>query len=560
MTEHDPSMHAHTEQEISGPGAVGIGRDNNGVVITGASLDYREALRLCLRGIAGLQFQEMDRLLNVLLEFPATEVILYRQRIAVSSTVYLVETIHNPDVEDAYQRMQVLEDTLDRCVVRAPGLQQAHLRELFHLLQRANISIEHIKNGYGLLGLDSACCRMPGVAGEQEILAAVIEQLSTYPVQVPDDTHPLLEFVSLFLTVPALKHLPGIQAERDQLMHWLSTVARAMQIPAPLHRAYQPAPHDSGAVLLIRVATDLPVRKDLRPVRNATFRLNAWIGTAQMFVDGHPSPVCDTYTCSLDTMHEHIGAIIGQAGSDYSHLNIDAVEVILPWYLLLHTIDQCEVEKGIFSQSIAGAEHHTVVRLLERIHPPRLRQRLRASWETRWQTYQEWQRYNRSEQLRRQVRPIDPADTQCALARLGSADAHHKTIQKVLHQPQIFGLVHAFVLKELMTPHNAMHVLVESLVDMNRVVVEKIVDMGIPIALCMRGSADNHLQLLNAVEQVLTEHTITELSGVIQAYRNDAFDALDAGNPDHPGLHLTLLWDDPTRLPPDLQLFQDQEL
>jgi hypothetical protein len=559
MAEHDKSI----EQNISGPGAVGVGRDLNGLIITGSgnelhigdSINFTEALRLRFRQYTLIQ--EKDLLIEVLLEFPATHIILHH-RVELYSMVEWLISVHNPRAEGAHDKLQRLEATLDRCIKRAPGIKHTHLHNLFRLLHRTGIGIEHISIAYGNLGLNPAFYQLPSVREGIALLAAVIEQLSTCPVQIPDNTHALLDFAHMFLTAPVLANHPGIQAEQDNLKYWISTVAQAMQIPNPLHKTDQPEQQDTSAVLLIRVESDVTVRKDLRPVQSASFRLNAWVGDVQMFADGHPNPVGEPYTCSLDEIPQKISDTIEQTYSDYSHLHIDAVEVVLPWYLLLHSVDQCEVSKGVFSCSVLGAEHHTIVRILERVQPF-YRDRLRSSWRTKWHTYQEWSKWDRSHQLQHQTYPSHE-EVECALARFASPDCHRKTIQKILSQSHTFGMIHAFALKERMTPDNASHILLESLEGVQRTVIEQMVDSGIPIALCIRGSGENHITLLKEIEALLTEYTMSELRDKIKAHRLDSLDAIDIGNMDHLGLHLTLLWDDPDRLPPDIQPFQDATL
>jgi len=564
MEEYDKSI----KQNISGAGAAGVGRDNNGLIITGSgnevhidelhigySVNFIEAMRLRFRQYT--QIQEKDLLIEVLLEFPATHIILHH-RVELYSMVEWLISVHNPRAEDAHDKLQRLEATLDRCIKRAPGIKHTYLHHLFRLLHGTGIGTKHINIAYGNLGLNSDFYRLPHLQDDTALLAAVIDQLSTCPIQKPDKTHALLTFARLFLILPALENHQGIQAEQDNLKHWISTVAQAMQIPDPLHKAYQLEQLDTSAVLLIRVESDVTVRKDLRPLQSASFRLNAWVGDVQMFADGHPNPVGESYTCSLDEIPQKISDTIEQTYSDYSHLHIDAVEVVLPWYLLLHSVDQCEVPKGVFSCSVVGAEHHTIVRILERVQPS-YRDRLRSSWRTKWHTYQEWSKWDRSHQLQHQTYPSNE-EVVCALARFASPDCHRKTIQKVLSQSHTFGIIHAFTLKERMTLDNASHILLESLEGVQRIVIEQMVDSGIPIALCIRGSVENHIALLEEIEALLAEYTISELRDKIKAHRLDSLDAIDIGNMNHLGLHLTLLWDDPDRLPPDIQPFQDANL
>jgi hypothetical protein len=78
-------------------------------------------------------------------------------------------------------------------------------------------------------------------------------------------------------------------------------------------------------------------------------------------------------------------------------------------------------------------------------------------------------------------------------------------------------------------------------------ILNAILGTGIPIALWPREHIKEPQKISNLFASILSQETLSALPRLVWEQRLEAGRSKDK---DHPGHHLTLLWDDPNRLPP----------
>jgi hypothetical protein len=80
-------------------------------------------------------------------------------------------------------------------------------------------------------------------------------------------------------------------------------------------------------------------------------------------------------------------------------------------------------------------------------------------------------------------------------------------------------------------------------------VLQNLIDDGVPIAVWPRKASQDEERLRKFLFELTSTKPLHEWCEEVRTFRNEA---LGATKPiDHPGSHLTLLWDSPHKLPPD---------
>lgn len=187
-------------------------------------------------------------------------------------------------------------------------------------------------------------------------------------------------------------------------------------------------------------------------------------------------------------------------------------EFFLPVQSLSEAVDQLEYKDTYENLLKLGANYQVVVRSLERAQRPKGQ----PGWHTRWNKYRDCA-----------ITVIEP--TISRVFELLPSDP-----QQLLDALQISGDVACVGLG--CTSPNTEH-------------INKILSAGLPIALWVRSREGHECLPEDAVQKVqaLTQsENISQLPFLVHRERQQA------NTPTHPGNHLTLLWDDPTRIPADL--------
>lgn len=344
----------------------------------------------------------------------------------------------------------------------------------------------------------------PTAAGRDadDAVGACCFDLARCPRQ-PDDTFPLLRFVrALAPRLPA--EFAALVAAR------LKTAAEFLGESAAPQPAGQPEPAAAASHLMIQVQ---PTASDA-----GKYAAKAWLyrgGSAVCLAAGEDRHPRAELPAVLDRLRD-------LAASHAVDLRDMWVEFLLPRELIAEAVDQWEVtlDFGI-GQTAVGAEHPVVVRAVERYARPQPAQELRR----------------RGEGLRRAeshparlIQDWPPPEPAPGFAlRIAKADAGGVALYTRLRD------AHAVLCAVLDEPPPEPPRVSKS------DVLNTLLAVGVPVVAWSRGcSAEEFVRLLG-------ECPLGKLPDRVRQFRQAAVGA-DAH---HPGRHLTLLWDDPARLPPD---------
>ena len=198
--------------------------------------------------------------------------------------------------------------------------------------------------------------------------------------------------------------------------------------------------------------------------------------------------------------------------SQYSCRNL-TIEIFLPLVLLNHAVDSWELEDDLdlgFSPPIIGQDYRVVVRSYERLTD--VYKRRRVFWEQKWETLQQF------------THP-----SACSAFLLGDDEIVKDLIPK-LKSPEIIGLKVAKAPEKIGKGS----------------IFAVILETAIPVALWLRQSLPG-LDCQSEIEQILS-CCIHHLPEAVKQKRQPPTPNTDT----HIGHHLSLLWEDPYRLPPSI--------
>jgi hypothetical protein len=291
--------------------------------------------------------------------------------------------------------------------------------------------------------------------------------------------------------------------KRNDLEDWLRRAA----IPAPRH--HQPAPAISGSapVLVIKIYRD---------ANTEDFHIGGWC--CHHKTSPLPNLEIPFARAALDEglaicWKETRLLLEGDAEAQQKLV----VEIFLPEELLVDgtmKLDRLEVKFGRRSKSRIGEAAAVVVRSLNRVYDPELRQDTWGAWNEKWK-----------------ARPAPPMPFVGNHLYWVCNDAELKSDHfKTLRQDKL-----VFIALTQVPPGDAG-------ID----IIAGIIDAGTPIAMWRREKSEeaeaDRIELLD----LLCEHYSDELPRLVlsRRARPETQDSL--------WRHLVLMWDDPTRLPPDL--------
>jgi hypothetical protein len=196
------------------------------------------------------------------------------------------------------------------------------------------------------------------------------------------------------------------------------------------------------------------------------------------------------------------------------------IEVLLPFDRFCEPIDQWVLETSVLTPQTLGVEYLVAIRSLDRVRlarpPSRIAPKLRALWRV-W-----WQRVSQSSDS-----PVVWVDENVAL--------DPTRVHALLRQSNASACV-ALAFR----PPGARK--------QSETFFLACFGVGAAVALWPRTTGSDPQLVRNAIEELLAGRDLAELPSLVRQMRNDA--AL-LGEEYHLGRDLTLLWDDPRRLPPD---------
>lgn len=228
---------------------------------------------------------------------------------------------------------------------------------------------------------------------------------------------------------------------------------------------------------------------------------------------------------SFRPLHD-VQAIIAQVLMDKAGLFVEditdlALEFFLPLPLISCDVDQWVKQDFFMNEVKLGEDHLVMIRSWEQIRNPSLQ----AGWRKRWAQFSQ---------------TIDPQDIvhYCPKKPYGAKELLNEL--KAAEKIACLGITFL-------------------LADNEQAVLRQMLGAGIPVALWPRGGGSVAPEVLEKIhtkiEAIISSDSLLNLPKAVKQERLKAFAETDLGN------HLTLLWDDPERIPPKqhLQFSQGKE-
>ena len=199
------------------------------------------------------------------------------------------------------------------------------------------------------------------------------------------------------------------------------------------------------------------------------------------------------------------------------------LEIMLPNELLSHPVDHWLIDNGMALVKL-GIQHKVVVRSLERAR----RKKAWPLWKSKWNALQELLDGNTNIDDKNYARIFDKS--QCET---------YESLYATLRVPSVVCL--ALMFASLDGAADNGHVFTATL------------GAGIPIAVWSRKYLDTPEILHDILASFLTPESLSKIPELVWQQRIAAAESKDEH---HPGRHLTLLRDDPNRLPPTTTAIQ----
>jgi hypothetical protein len=390
----------------------------------------------------------------------------------------------------------------------------AQIDELIQLLQAAGLPWELLEQQFWLCAPDTWSSPLANdLQDEAERVADLVDVLSEYTESgLSRQVLPLFEFVL------RLSHRPEAGAVAEQLRQWLERTARALG-------------RDPGVIKThgYRLFGELWLLVKIERVTAECFQVEAWLADSQ---NKYPRAIFkEEQSSKLEEIPDVLKRIWRQREllAPLQQLGDSklTVEFLLPRELLLHPVEFWRVLPG----APIGTRYQVVVRSLERayaeVRPPlevELQDLLMASaaWNTKWRAL--------SDSPNPPPRPLWVCET---------TDHQGDRFLADLTMPEVVCMALT------MTP--------PALTEMTlRELLHHCLLNGMPIALWIRKS-----QCVGAEIRTYFEKLLEDLSRLPIQVREARLEGFRSGDEGHLGKHLTLLWDDPTRVPADARLGSD---
>jgi hypothetical protein len=370
----------------------------------------------------------------------------------------------------------------------------ADLQKITDCLNLPDDLIEHLYHRSSPDPDGSQWRQCPKGDSNTKTLNRVLRQLAKATLK--GDQHPLLTFVGRLLGEVE----PEVQSP---LRQWVVQAADYLGIPTPVEHLEEPAvPPLRPASLLVVLDPD-----DLEPNR---FSVDAWLfpGYEQMALQKR---------CSLEESSDLLEELLRQAvtsankkGYNAAHLTI---EIFLPIEALHHAVDQWKVRGLNNISELLGVRYSVVIRSQERIDPA-WRDWLRPLWKEKWDRFQQCTKDDVGKHFLAHT-------IECTQQRLCA-----ELFDKLGFAQQL--IVHEMTNKEIFTA---------------------VINAGIPVAISHRYACGAPQQTLqDEIKKLLLQCNPSQIPETVRQWRRDA---VISGKKDHLGYYLTLLWDDPDRVPPD---------
>jgi hypothetical protein len=347
-------------------------------------------------------------------------------------------------------------------------------------------------------------------------LRLMIQQLATAPIRMPEVQHPLVDFVRRLMDEFPY-HVHSVAAD---LAHWEQQLTNRLGLqPRPV-MAKAPA----SPALLIKIAfAPGVIDPDLSRPESVDIVLDAWL-----FPDVE-RPLATRKQETLATVLVQFTQLVCQARQMMSPTAADLqIEFLLPLELLTYDVDQWPIQTGLrrIREQSVGRVYPIVVRSLDRLENPQQDAQLHPRWQQRWQHLQKLQNHLLNQ----------------AFVTVDNLEGYHiDHVERDLRRSEEKVIL---VLTALTTAE------LDDLLDM----LDLALELGMPAALLTRQCCGDPRQTAAALQAAIAECAAHEIPRMVQSQRQDAHE-----NQEHLGHSLTLLWDDPERLPP-LMVYRNDQL
>jgi hypothetical protein len=325
-----------------------------------------------------------------------------------------------------------------------------------------------------------------------------------------DQLPPLLLFLQLVGDSP--ETAPAAVAA---LREWVALLAARWQIQLDRRRTAQdieavPAPVRSYLVVELREDGPAPDR----------YILSIWLQhESEAGITGLGLEINDDQPLTIDEVPGHVGNHLRRVVSQHlGPIGSLTIEFVLPYWLLMHPVDQFRLILEDRPHTL-GATYPVIIRSHDRLRNEAIHHR----WRTRWQCLKTHQN-DVGPQIARLVRPSStrPRAVEDELRRDPGGYSEEQPVCLILAAPR-------------RTEGRLLGMINEAL------------NLGMPVLVWCRLNRITEQFIVEMANQMIGR-PMAELPAVVQRLRHQA--AQPDCVADHPGLHISLLWDDADRLPP----------
>jgi hypothetical protein len=362
---------------------------------------------------------------------------------------------------------------------------------------------------------------LPANAEGHELLSACVEVLARWPHPKPDDA-PLLAFLYALL--------PSVQKRntRDDCVRWMTVVAQelGMDLEAVKASARQKAeatpPAEHGIpYMLVTVQRD-----DFDP--DNEILIKGWLyhggGYKPLIVDAGPHTHDKLPLLMRQLIFDSQNKLLKEAGRPLAEASKLIIELFLPINLLGSEIDQWTVQLGKWAGASPLERHYlVVVRSYERVYDEEVRAFSWGLWQDKWN--------------RRPVLPQMLTQANVYLACKPSDYTNSFYDKLALAQVNLF-----FLGLTVIPPPGAG---LEA-----TAIFGPMVQAGTPIAIWLRRCGEDVTAVQAELEDLIYKNDLDSIPQLIYQRRRELWD--DAAS--SVWKSVSLLWDDPDRLPPDVDM------
>jgi hypothetical protein len=342
-------------------------------------------------------------------------------------------------------------------------------------------------------------------------LDLILEDLSKFPQQY-DDTFPILEFAQR-IAYQALERQE--RALHDALRKWVKERSRDLGLTKSQETAF----HEKAKKQLQSAAFYLLLT--LKPNSENTFCVQSWLFDDENSIIQNVNVESSDDLYSLENIADLLKDLLERCRSYLAdEMENLIIEFFLPLELLSYPVDQYSIGDSSIFQSISR-DYQVVVRSLERIEGNPKRPYI---WKNKWKLF------------------LDSIHEEQLLSKHKNAVLVYDEEQYKGQEDLLLALEASSVFCFAMTFVPSNH---SSQIDD---ILSAVLEAKVPIVLWPRERTNYPKALHELFTELVSQHPLSQLPALIKQQR---YEALISGDKQHhQGHHLTLLWDDPNRVPP----------